>query len=295
VKLFATVSVILVALILFSATVSAQIRYSVDTDVKEDGSTLNKLTITFPHPETHFSFTVKGEVKSFNATSNAGPVVCSVDTGVVSFVSCTLNLTQEKRTLYIDFETKDFVKIGDKYYFDGDFTLNKDINYMSVSVRLPEGMAPVKDKGLFPPDAVANWDLAGRRLTVVWNLNDIKSDQVLRFQILYERLQQPPLRLSYFIIGGVVAAIIIILFILYRMRKSEQLILSVLDDFEKKVMDVIIAADGIVNQKKVVQETNLSKAKVSRVVKSLVERGVIEVERRGRANILKLVKKKFKI
>ena len=47
------------------------------------------------------------------------------------------------------------------------------------------------------------------------------------------------------------------------------------------------------NQRKIVQETNLSKAKVSRVVKSLVERGVIEVERIGRTNKLKILKKKF--
>jgi uncharacterized membrane protein len=56
-------------------------------------------------------------------------------------------------------------------------------------------------------------------------------------------------------------------------------------------MDVIIASGGTVNQRKVVQETNLSKAKVSRVVKSLEERGLIEVERLGRTNKLKARKK----
>jgi uncharacterized membrane protein len=73
------------------------------------------------------------------------------------------------------------------------------------------------------------------------------------------------------------------------------LVLSVLDDFERKVLDVIVNAGGTVNQKKVVQETNLSKAKVSRVVQDLVKRGLIQAERLGRTNKLKLVKKKLGI
>jgi uncharacterized membrane protein len=78
-------------------------------------------------------------------------------------------------------------------------------------------------------------------------------------------------------------------------RKPQKFILSVLDDYERKIMDLIIASEGVTDQKKIVKDTNLSKAKVSRVVKSLVERGLIEVERIGRRNKLKLIKKKFSI
>jgi uncharacterized membrane protein len=58
-------------------------------------------------------------------------------------------------------------------------------------------------------------------------------------------------------------------------------------------MKAISQAGGEINQRKVVQETNLSKAKVSRVVKTLAERGLIEIKRSGRTNKLKMVKKKI--
>ena len=83
-------------------------------------------------------------------------------------------------------------------------------------------------------------------------------------------------------------------FFFYRnIKKPKEVILSVLDDFERKVVEVITNAGGEINQRKVVQETNLSKAKVSRVVKRLQERGLIDVTRLGRTNKLKLVQKKF--
>jgi uncharacterized membrane protein len=92
----------------------------------------------------------------------------------------------------------------------------------------------------------------------------------------------------------VIVALFISTFLYFRfLRKPEKIILSVLDEFERKVFDVIKEA-GEINQKKVAQLTNLSKAKVSRVVKSLAERGLIEVERLGRTNKLKIVKKKLK-
>jgi uncharacterized membrane protein len=66
-----------------------------------------------------------------------------------------------------------------------------------------------------------------------------------------------------------------------------------MDDYEKNIISSIEKAGGKINQKKIAVDTNLSKAKVSRVVHKLLERGIVEVERRGRTNIVSLSKKKF--
>lgn len=302
-KQFATVSFLLV-FFLFAASVYAQIQYyGIDTILDEKGRSSVKLTITFERPETNFKFNVLGRVEKFNVTSIAGPVSCSVDVSGISSIACNLSLTMEKRTVDIAFETNDFVKVLDnKFYFDVDLSLNKDIDQTFASVRLPEGMAIVNETVLgkpsysYPENATIIGD--GRHFIVVWRLTGIKSGQPMKLQVLYEQLQMPlpfQIRLRYIaVFGAAVAGVLAFAYIRY-FRKPEELILSVLDEFERKVMDVVVAAGGAVNQKKVVQETNLSKAKVSRVVKSLVERGVIEVERAGRTNKLKLVKKKFKL
>ena len=139
----------------------------------------------------------------------------------------------------------------------------------------------------------ASAHIVGDSIIILWNLHDIPSEPV-KFDVLYEQVEPPAwfgLRMSHFILlGGSFAAVFGII-IVYYLRRSRNVVLSVLDEYERKVMD-IISKEGEVKQKQVVQLTNLSKAKVSRVVKSLVERGLVEVERSGRTNRLRSSKKK---
>lgn len=275
----------------------AEIQYSVNVELEEDGQSLVKSTATFSQPEETLNFTIKGSVSEFNATSNAGLVSCKLDYTVITFVYCNLDLTKEKRTVYITYKTSDFVKISEKNYFDGDFDLNQEVDNLAVSVTLPEGMVPIKEtEGIFPSGAVATWDPPGRKLTITWSLSDLST--MPRFQILYEKIEQPPLfrlRLRHFAIFGSAAATVFFIIYIRYIRKPEKMIISVLDEYERKVMDMIIASGGAVNQRKVVQETNFSKAKVSRVIKSLVERGLISAERMGRTNKIRILKKKFRL
>lgn len=294
----------LFSFLLFANIAFAQIQYyGIDANINEKGRSFVKLTITFAEPDSNLKFNIIGRIENFSAMSIAGPAKCDVKADAISFINCNLSLTQEKRTVEMSFETNDFVKkLGDKFFFDGDLSLNKPIGQVYTSVKLPEifRMADQDLAGKISfPSNVTTISEFGRRIIIIWKLTNIMEDQPLRFQFFYEELQPAPIfsiRLRYFLAFGVVAALIIA-YLIYRFkrRKPERLILSVLDDFERKVMGVIVASGGTVNQRKVVQETNLSKAKVSRVVKSLVERGVIEVERLGRTNKLKVIKKKFKI
>jgi uncharacterized membrane protein len=141
----------------------------------------------------------------------------------------------------------------------------------------------------FPDNATKISD--GRSIIIIWKLDNV-NNQPLVFQTLYEPVIKPSSFLWYFI-GGTVIASAAAFFIIRRIRKPEEVIFSVLDDYEKNIMKAISQAGGEINQRKVVQETNLSKAKVSRVVKTLAERGLIEIKRSGRTNKLKMVKKKI--
>jgi len=290
----------LLTLLLLSSIALAQLQYyGIDAILTESGRASVKLTITFSKPETSFEFSIIGKMENLNATSTAGPVNCSLVAGGISFIKCKINLTQEKRTIELDFETTDFVRsIEDKIYFDTDLSLGKSIDSVFVSVRLPEGMAlvgeGVKDRLSYPKNNTIISD--GIHHIVTWKLLDISSEQPLRFQILYERAKGFQQYQIFLYVGVLAVALVLVVSFVYLkyFRKPENVILSVLDDFERRVMDVLVKGGGTINQKKVVQETNLSKAKVSRVVKSLMNRGLIEVERLGRTNKLKIIKKKFK-
>lgn len=294
----AAVSFLAGFLLIITATFAQVEVYRINTVVDDKGMASVILSVKFSLPVKTFEFFIFGEIQSFDAISDAGPVDCKTEVGEATSVECSLNITSKERTLRMSFETNDFVKqLKDNFYFSADFGLGQPVSEVRASVKLPVGMVLVgeEEKAVSPWNATVSTD--GRNIIVEWRLTDVSLGQPLRFNIMYEGTQPQPLfsiRLRYFIVLGAVA-VCIILFLLYMNKRApRKLILSVLDEYERSVMNVIVLNDGVVNQKKVVRETNLSKAKVSRVVKSLMERGLIEVERMGRTNKLKLVGKKFK-
>jgi len=301
VKLLVLASFLLVSLSTLPLAFSQIQYYGIDVGLSEEGKAKVKLAVTFVEPEKEFELSLIGRIEKFNASSAGFPINCEVNSGGISYVKCKLNLTQERRTIELNFESYDFVrKIEDKFYFDADFSIGKNVESFFASVKLPEGFAlvgeEIKGRLSFPESATILSD--GRRHIIAWKLLNVSKDQSLRLQILYERIQAQSRFSEWFFYSGIFLLILvsIIIFVYVKfLRKPEKIILSVLDEFERKVMDAIQQAGGITTQKKVVQATNLSKAKVSRVVKSLVERGLIEVEKLGRTNKLKIVKKKFKI
>jgi len=278
----------------------AQVQYyGVETYIK-DGRAFTKITVTFQKPVQEFEIAIKGKVENLIATTIGEGIGCGVKEVGISLISCKLNLTQEKRSIEISFETNDFVKkFGDKFLFNADFTLNQAIDSMFVSVKLPEGMALVEEKIpgriSFPQNSTIISD--GRHIIVNWNLADLGENESLIFQLIYEPLVKEKHFPFLYLIGFAVAISLFSSLLLYffYLKKPKELVLSVLDDFEKKVLNCIIEAGGEIKQKKIVKDTNISKAKVSRIIKSLEKRGLIDVKRVGRTNLIRLVKKKFEL
>jgi len=299
VKLFQIVSVVvvIVSLLSFSPKVFAIIQfYGAETDLGSDGNAKIKLIVTFQQPVKGFQLAIFGSIKSFEGSSNAGPVNCNVEVGAASIIDCKMNLTQEKRTLELKFETADFVRaVDNKNLFSLDLSLSQAIDQAVASVKLPEGYALTNTSSIPAVSPTAGSIVSdGRRIIINWNVVNLTAEQPFKFQTLYEPLKsQFPVALvsttvlSFLVLGGVG------IFFYRRIKKPKEVILSVLDDFERRVIETMTNAGGEMNQRRVVQETNLSKAKVSRVVKRLRERGLIEVTRLGRTNKLKLVQKKF--
>lgn len=270
--------------------------YGAETDLNTNGNANIKLTITFKEPVKEFQLAIFGVIKDFTASSNSGPVNCNTEIEAASIVSCKMNLTQDKRSLELNFKTNDFVRnIDSKSLFSLDLSLSQPIDQATSLVKLPEGYALTNTSlipAIFPS---ANSILSdGRRIIVNWVFSNLTVNQPFKFQTLYESVKNgfPTMLL----ISGLLSLLVLSgigLFFYRRLKKPKEVILSVLDDYERKVVELITTAGGEANQRKVVIESNFSKAKVSRVVKRLQERGLLEVTRLGRKNKLKLVQKKF--
>ena len=105
--------------------------------------------------------------------------------------------------------------------------------------------------------------------------------------IAYERVEFSATSLQ--VIIAILAVVIAAAFIAYRYyfsmpRQGMKMILPVLKKDEKSVLEGLIKHGSGVNQKIIVKESGYSKAKVSKVLKSLNERGLVKLERTGRSN-----------
>jgi len=69
-------------------------------------------------------------------------------------------------------------------------------------------------------------------------------------------------------------------------KEYYQKIVNTLSNDEKLVLEKIIEAQGAIFQSELVEKTNFSKAKVSRILDKLEGKGLIERRRRGMTNVI---------
>ncbi len=153
-------------------------------------------------------------------------------------------------------------------------------------VKIPEGMGLLKtqENPFSPADADVASD--GRRPILKWSRDPLSADSSFDVSVAYESLGivYNDIRMEYVI---ALFAIIVVGFLgygLYTKKAQVRLILPLMKKDEKIVLESVLKHGQGVNQKIIVKETNYSKAKVSKVLSSLKERGVVKLERAGRTN-----------
>lgn len=71
-------------------------------------------------------------------------------------------------------------------------------------------------------------------------------------------------------------------------RRERESIVEDLADAERAVYEAVLDADGVRPQSEIVEETDLSKASVSRALDGLESKGLVERKRRGMGNVVVL-------
>lgn len=249
-----------------------------------EGKVIN-VQITILTEEELFEFKVFGNVR--NLTSNAD---CKL---IENKISCKrLNTT----SINLRFQSESFLEVeGNIHKFYLQFLL-PSTNRVTSLFTLPVGyvVANVSDS-VYPKkySMLSN----GRNILVFWEIENVSSLQPLAFQVYYQPLEVGEKK-DYSFIYFLLIFLSFFVLALFSLRKRvakkeirpEKVVLKVLDNYERKVFEIVKKA-GSIKQGKIVELTQLSKAKVSRVVKSLEEKGLLKSERRGRTKIVRLGKK----
>lgn len=242
-----------------------------------------------------YSYVTSVPVSSVEGTMNGEPIECTVsEFQIGSDIQCEAP-QKENVTVKLDFTATNLVEKRNGYsLFQYSHSVYRPTDNYMLTVILPEN-SKIADGTNRSEETViptsAEIDDSGSRKTITWDMQP-RLGQVLSFRTIYEENSAqnnaensfPYTLLALIILAGLIAA--------YILSQGEEEETVELESDEQKVVDIIKENDGEMLQKDVVSESEYSKAKISGVVSSLVEKEVLTKEKEGRSN--KLVLKKFK-
>jgi len=277
---------VLLAVPVMAADLSKDSLLSTETKLTADGTAHVSLTISLEGP-TESAITIPFNTKpdKLSTEANFEPFSCkeASDTDYAYALSCDISALAGRRGSFkVEFETANaVVKSGLQSSYKEELIVPVPFEWRTVTSKLvlPEGAALA---GLPNPVYGSN-STDGRTIFVLWVRENVRGGELITSSLNYEDFgSNVNLAMFYGIIA--VLAVLAVGGFVYRRKLSPQMVLPVLRPDEKIVMEKLLAHRGLVHQKILVRESLYSKAKVSKVLKSLHERGVVRLERVGRSN-----------
>lgn len=204
-------------------------------------------------------------------------------------------------TILTNFKAKGLTKkMGNITLFSFDIPILWKTDRIYVTIKLPENVFIAEEDEVSLPISPSGEqkEIEGRKIVALWDFRNKNTGDLIPIRIYYEGLQsnQPTDNSIYMWLSILAALLVVVILFLYKfISKKSDLILSVLNEAERMVVDIIKkeGKDNI-DQRKIVAQSGFSKAKVSRIVQSLESRGVVSVEKRGRKNRISLRNISFK-
>ncbi len=212
---------------------------------------------------------------------------------------------RENYTVWFSFDAYDLVrKTGGTDLFSYSYSIKDPTQSYNLGVLLPEGASLLSAEDFdpyFPPGAQIGTEM-GRKVSLDWAVVGPELGRTYPFESHFEFVGKPPepvdpvpddLDYDYGLLAVVgllsVAALFAVMYYFLRVRKGGDAtgmkrVFSVLKDDERKVVDFIVEKGETCKQRDIVRATDFSKAKVSRIMLELEERGILSRERVGRTN-----------
>jgi uncharacterized membrane protein len=262
--------------------------YGIEDTINSDLKVDNSIVLKFQEPIGHLDYQLGFRIFNLTSESDFPFADCSSqDTDQGSLISCDfIGMTKKQNKLVLKFSTNEIIdRVDGNYRFNVNYGVSIPIVRAFVLIKLPENgilAETVANQSYFPPDGNVITD--GRHIMVYWNKYNLSAGDSLQFAALYNMPGTRDPFFNYMII--LLTAVIIIAMVgiaIYMKRgpkhaKPEDVIESVLNKDENTIVSILKRNEGSAGQKVLVRESDFSKAKVSRLINNLKERGVIEIE-----------------
>ncbi len=275
--------------------------YGIEDTINEDMSIRNVITLKFDKPISHLDYQLNFRIHDLRFEANFDYADCRVtSTDEKSKISCDfIGMTPEKNTLVLHFVSKSGIQKADGgYRFTANYGISLPIKRVFAQIELPKNSIlgrEVANESYAPADGKILTD--GRHIMVYWERFNLSTGNELQFSVLYTT---PLLGGVYSLVVAFLALVAVVVMVGaavyirgHRTVKSSEVVESVLNKDEKVILNILNRHGGKTGQKVLVRESDFSKAKVSRLVRNLKERGVVDIEPiSGRENriILKIAR-----
>lgn len=284
-------------LLLLMATVShAATLTSWDTDVtvNDDGTSEWKVSLSYNGTVNRDDYWIFARATFVQVTVDGKEIRCLVSNPELgtSIVCSNIEGSLIEYTIRTD-------KVVDRFdnfqIFSRTLPATRLTDKFTATVRIPLGAAlaeasRLRGTGLAPFEpSFGQQGTDGRRIFVSWALQTPKLGETLTIRVIYEPLvSRIDGQLSTELLLLLIAvAVGVFSMLIWKLRMRAEHVLPVLVGGERTVMELILKNKNM-DQRDIVRETDFSKAKVSRIVKSLGERGLVKVEPKGRTKKITL-------
>ncbi|MFB6088796.1 MAG: helix-turn-helix transcriptional regulator [Candidatus Aenigmatarchaeota archaeon] len=294
------IGIIFISVFLSTNVVSAQSLSYMETnvDVNWESLTFNTNIIFNEMPE-RFSYPIFYDIEEFKSSANFNNFQCKVEEKKWgNEIICDLSSVEGRgKTLKWSYKTESVLSdVENKKMADFEIKIPFETEKAVFRTTLSEGLILTKENetSSLVPYTPRNGTKGsnGRQIYVYWVKENLPKGEDFGISLIYETVgptnNGTDNTFLILLIGSVLAVFILIFFILKGEKKGVEL--SVLKEDEREAYEIIKKYGGECKQKRIVSETEYSKAKVSRMIKNLKERGLVEVERIGRSNRVKTKK-----
>ena len=242
-----------------------------------------------------FTYITNYPVEGVIAEANGQELDCKLRAlQVGSEISCETDL-KNNFNVHIEFKEAGLISHREKVYiFNYAHSVYRPTDNYRLKVLLPSATGLIDQKNASTPvvsPSNFNTGSNGRRIFVEWHITP-KLGDTLHFSVVYEEFSSP---LNYIKIATLPVSALVLIGISYIVwrRKTRDDIEEIYDDLSEDEIDVIELLrqnNGEMLQKDVVNSSEYSKAKISGVVSSLVDKEIIEKRKEGRSNKLTISK-----
>lgn len=286
--------VFVLALVAFVSTVSATAIAQEDVTIDLSNSEVDvRLDIDELTSES-LTYVVSYPVYDLESRINGEQVECDVrDLQIGSEIQCPTDISTNF-TASFDFRTSGITSSRENVdFFQFTRVFRVPTDHYRLKVVLPENSVIVNDENLSQPAFSPSYGETGsdgQRIFVIWETDPALGGEPISFSVFYNDSSSDDSLIRYIGIGLLIILLSILGLAVWKRISSQNIseVYSELTEDQREVVDLLIENEGSMLQKDVVDESEYSKAKVSGVVSELVDQGIIQKEKEGRSNKLRI-------